>query len=132
MSCSYPSQKPQVVSVVAVLFLVLAGQSLTAQTMWLPIPPEDLALKDNPALPRSSAMILYKEDTLDHKKNAREVYYRIKIFTEEGRRYANIEIPYLQGKQNVKDLAARMVQPDGRILEFRGIVLTRLCLLCES
>ena len=92
---------------------------------WPPISPEELALKDKPAVPGSTAMILLKKDSRDDKKGVRELYYRIKIFNEEGRQYANIEIPYRRGSVEVKDIAARTVQPDGRIVEFHGAIFEK-------
>ena len=112
----------------AVLDLILLAAYLSfaprggAQETWLPIPPEDLALQDNPAAPGSSAMILYKEELRDDADRVRRLYYRIKIFTDAGRQYADIQIPYLRGRQEVKDIAARTVLPDGSSVEFRGPV----------
>ncbi len=92
---------------------------------WPPISPEELALKDKPAVPGSTAMILLKEDSRDDDKGVRQLYYRIKIFNEEGRKYANIEIPYARDFLEVKDIAARTVQPDGRIVEFHGAIFEK-------
>ena len=48
------------------------------------------------------------------------MYFRIKILTEEGRKYADIEIPYLRQQGNVADLHARTIKPDGTIVHFGG------------
>src|SRR5580704_10204059 len=66
---------------------------------WLPVPAEDLALKDNPANHGAHAMILYRESTMDEKNvtvdgaSVRE-YVRIKIFTQEGTKQGDVEIPF--------------------------------------
>jgi len=53
--------------------LLIAGVSPTPATVgWLPIPPEDLAMKDNPASPGADAMILYRENGGDTRKKKRE------------------------------------------------------------
>ena len=56
---------------------------------WLPIAPEDLAMKDNPKQPGLDAMILYREVIDDvskakHRGDSEQEYVRIKIFTQEG------------------------------------------------
>jgi hypothetical protein len=55
------------------------------QGIWQPVPKDDLALKDNPASPGSSAMILERQVYTDDEKRARTEFVRIKIFTEAGR-----------------------------------------------
>ena len=107
---------------------LIASEAFGAEPVWPPISPEDLKLQDNPAVPGSSAMILYKEETRDYPKNFREVYSRIKVFRESGARHAEIEIPYRRGKQEVKDLAARTIHPNGRIIEFRDPVYDKTVL----
>lgn len=62
-----------------------------------------------PKVPSAAAIILFREVDRDDRTfesrqrsgpwfvaNAahEDVYFRVKIFTEEGRKYANIEIPY--------------------------------------
>jgi hypothetical protein len=84
------------------------------------IPNEDLVLKDNPADPGSSAMILIKKESRDDQKRIWETFYRIKIFNENGRDYGDIQIPYVPGSFEVEEIAARIVQIDGQVTEFHG------------
>ena len=56
---------------------------------WLPVPPADLAMKDNPAEPGADAMILYRNSHVDARRAVMdgafdEEYVRIKVFTEKG------------------------------------------------
>src|SRR3990170_3398222 len=44
------------------LLVGVASLPAAGKDDWLPITPEELALKDNPASPGSAAMILYRED----------------------------------------------------------------------
>jgi hypothetical protein len=90
------------------------------KTGWPPITPEDLAMQDNPARPGSSAMILLKKENRDDTKRTWETFLRIKIFTEQGREYGNIEIPYVPKAFAVAEIAARVIQTDGRSAEFNG------------
>ena len=52
-------------------------------------------------------------------------YFRIKILTEEGRKYADIEIPYFKGRDNVGAIRARTIRPDGSIADFDGKVFDK-------
>jgi hypothetical protein len=89
---------------------------------WQPVAAEDLALKENPAAPGEGAMILYREYVLDSWDLSVAEYVRIKVFTEEGRKWADVQIPYSPGVWEIKDLRARTILPDGRVLNFDGKV----------
>ncbi len=93
---------------------------------WLPINPADLALKDNPASPGSSAMILYREEAVDDSNHFESEYFRIKIFTDAGKKWADVEIPYSKGFENVKDVRARTILPNGSIVDFSGKVYDKV------
>src|SRR5450755_2148722 len=69
---------------------------------WPPIDPSELALKDNPASPGSLAMVLYREEIVNNKDFTQDYYYRIKIFTEDGKKRAAVEIPFVKGYVDVK------------------------------
>ncbi len=93
---------------------------------WPPIIPEELALKDNPASPGSLAMMLYREEIVNSTESFETYYYRVKIFTEEGKKHADIEIPFFKGEGNIKDVRARTIHPDGKVIDFNGQVLEKL------
>ena len=84
---------------------------------WQPIAPGDLALKDNPDDPGEDAMTLYHEVYVDEPAHAILEYIRIKIFTDEGRKNADVELTYVPGSSEIRDLRARTIQPDGRIID---------------
>jgi hypothetical protein len=96
------------------------------QGIWQPVPKDDLALKDNPASPGSSAMILERQVYTDDEKRARTEFVRIKIFTEAGRAYANVEIPYLVKNTSVEDIRGRTVRPNGTVIPFNGAVFDKI------
>jgi Domain of Unknown Function with PDB structure (DUF3857) len=92
---------------------------------WLPIPPEDLALKDNPASHGANAMILYRSSDVNEKYVNTDGgyvnnYIRIKIFTQEGTEQGNVEIAFFKESQDIKDLRARTIKPDGTVVNFEG------------
>ncbi len=80
--------------------LLCISSALAAPQLWgqLPnweaIPKEDLELKDNSARPGDSAMILERRVYTDDERRVQTESLRIKIFTEPGRAYADVEIPY--------------------------------------
>lgn len=103
-------------------FLLSAGlgRPVQAKDDWLPIPPEELALKDNPVSPGSPAMILYREMFTDDLNAFEKHYFRIKVFTEEGKKQADVEIPYFKGPFRVDDIKARTIRPGGSVVPFEG------------
>ncbi len=83
-------------------FCVVAIRTARAGEDWLPVSPEDLALKDNPAQPGSSAMILYRESVVNAKMaksvgDSIDEYYRIKIFTQDATKQGNNRNPIWEG-----------------------------------
>ncbi|HWY31594.1 MAG TPA: DUF3857 domain-containing protein, partial [Candidatus Acidoferrum sp.] len=70
------------------------------------------------------AIYLYRQ--VDRDDNGRATteynYNRIKILTEEGRKYGNIEIPFRKRNFDVSRIRARTIHPDGTIVNFDGKV----------
>ena len=118
-----PGHKTSILLAVSILTALLAfsGNS-RAKDDWLPVPPEDLALKDNPLNPGAHAMILYRETAIETKIAAQYEYRRIKIFTEEGKKFGDVELPFLKSQSDIKDVRARTIRPDGSIVNFDGAV----------
>jgi hypothetical protein len=116
------SRKILLVFVIVLLAVLARAQGKAQGNRWEPIPPEDLALKDNRLQPGAPAMILYRESIADNDSGVTTNYHRIKIFTEEGRDYGNIEVSYSPADEKVESIQARVVQPDGSETEFRGEV----------
>jgi hypothetical protein len=106
------------------LLLVLPSGS-SADDEWLPINPADLALKDNPSSPGSHAMILYRREHTDSENAFVTEYYRIKIFTEEGKKQGDVEIPFVKGRDTVENIRARTIRSDGSIVPFTGQIFEK-------
>jgi hypothetical protein len=100
--------------------IAMAPRPSSAGDDWLPIPPADLALKDNPASPGAHAMILYRSSDMDSKESSVREYSRIKIFTQEGANEADVEIPFNRQQVNIMDIRGRTIHPDGSIVNFEG------------
>jgi hypothetical protein len=89
---------------------------------WQPITPEDLQMKREPKAPAAAAIYLYRQVDRNDADSTESIYSRIKILTDEGRKHANVEIPYLKGSSSIRGLQARIIRPDGSIAEFDGTV----------
>ena len=105
-----------------VLFALAAGEyPLHAGVGFSPISPEELKMTSEPLAPGAPAIILYRQ--VDRDDNGRgtvheDNYQRIKILTDEGRKYANIEIPFVKGVDEVVHIRARTIKPDGSVVDF--------------
>jgi hypothetical protein len=117
----------RLVSVVA-LFLAVTSMPVARADEWKPISPEELKMTSVPEAPDAPAVILYKQVDrndagIQRGRGASEFnYVRIKILTEEGRKYANVEIPFFKTRTNISGLHARSIRPDGTITNFDGKV----------
>ena len=106
--------------IVAAFGLPMGGAQ--APPTWPPVPPEELALKDNAFDPGFSAMILEYEVQTDNTKSTETVYKRIKIFREEGKKFADIEIRYAEKFTKVEEIRARVTSPSGKAEDFNGTI----------
>ncbi|HLA71181.1 MAG TPA: DUF3857 domain-containing protein, partial [Steroidobacteraceae bacterium] len=84
---------------------------------WQPISPEDLQMKGEPKAPKAAAIFLYRQVDRDDANSTESIYSRIKVLTDEGRKYANVEIPYLKGANTIRGLQARVIRPDDARLQ---------------
>jgi hypothetical protein len=108
-----------------------------------PVDPEELKMTREPAAPGAPAIILFRQvyrddlgrvqgnepyssfaDTRNRIPHEHD-YFRIKILTEEGRKYADIEIPMDKEEGNITNIRARTIKPDGSIVDFDGKVFTK-------
>jgi len=88
-----------------------------------PVSPEELKMTSEQQASGAPAVILYRQvDRDDSGRTAHENdYFRIKILTEEGRKYANVEIPfYKENGNNIVNIHGRTIRPDGSIANFEG------------
>src|ERR1700681_4904424 len=106
---------------------MLAVQDAKASVGFLPVSPDELKLTSEPQAPGAPAIILYRQvDRDDNGYTSHEDdYLRIKILTEEGRKHADVEIPFLKGSENVVNVKARTIRPDGSIADFGGQVFEK-------
>ena len=84
-------------------------------------------MKESATSPGASATVLdwVRVDEL----GAMSEYYRIKVFTDEGKKYADVEVPYVASypeKGQVTNINARTIHPDGTMVPFDGKVYDKL------
>ena len=87
---------------------------------WLPVTSQDLQYKDVSGDPGAPAVLLYYADDIVYVSDydqTESFYYRIKILTDAGKSYANVEIPQFPWTK-IQDLETRSISPDGRITDF--------------
>ena len=115
------------IALTAVVGYLTVGAVLLSQARsesdWPPIPPEELALRDDHLNPGAHAVILYREVYADHVDHSETHHVRIKVLTEQGRAYGNVMIPSSPNTVVAEDIEARTVDSDGRAVPFSGQVL---------
>ena len=111
----------------ALAVCLLAAPAAWAGIGFQPVSPDELNLKSEPLALGAPAITLYRQvDRDDNSLTSHEDnYFRVKILTEEGRRHADIEIPFLKGTQDVTNVKGRTIKPDGSIVNFEGKVFEK-------
>ena len=93
---------------------------LRAGTDWVPVDPAELQMKDLPEQPGAPAFVLFHEEIDNDQQGSHSMYMRIKVLSEAGRKYADVQIPYYKEEFNISDIHGRTIHPDGSIVEFQG------------
>ncbi len=129
MSSGHSFRFPAVTFVILSLFTIsfLVPLSAWAGIGFQPVDPDELKMTSEPHAPGAPAVILFRQVDRDDDRYTphEDNYLRIKILTEEGRKYANVEIPFSRGYENIVGLRARTIKPDGSIVEFSGNVFEK-------
>ena len=73
-----------------------------------------------PAAPDASAIYLYRDEVADDHLHMHSVYVRLKVLTEAGKRYADVEIPYERRNFTIAAVSGRTIHSDGTIIPFAG------------
>jgi hypothetical protein len=113
----------RLVTLAGLLALALTMPALAAD--WLPVSAEELQMKSEPKAPKAAAIFLYRQVDRNDADYTEFTYSRIKVLTDEGRQYANVEIPYTRGEGSVRAVEARVIRPDGGVVEFNGEIFDK-------
>jgi len=111
-----------------VIYLLTLCPVLARGIDFQPVSQEELKMVSEPKAPGAPAIILYRQVDRDDSRSGtihEDNYYRIKIFTEEGRKNSDIEVPFIKGFSNVIHIRARTIRPDGSIVLFDGNVFDK-------
>ncbi|MBX3293440.1 MAG: DUF3857 domain-containing protein [Acidobacteria bacterium] len=115
--------KLRILTVFSLFAVIFFAQSATAQDKgWLPVSPSDLQLAEPLVEKGADAEAIFWETRIDDSSSydlTVRHYVRVKIFTERGReKYSKFDIPFVKGER-IRDLAARVIQTDGTIVEIK-------------
>src|SRR6185369_4777580 len=100
----------------------VAGAAEFDKAGWRTLPPEELAMTADPAAPGAKAVYLFTQIDRDDVLGWVKEYRQIKVLTEEGRNLANVSLSYEVKAETLSDIEARVVQPDGSVVPFKGAV----------
>jgi hypothetical protein len=106
------------------LGVIIAAVPAKASDAFPPLTPEEIQMTSEPQAPGAAAVILYRKVERDdsaltgHENN----YFRIKILKEEGRKFADVEIPFIRGNESIVKIQARTIRPDNSVVDFDGKV----------
>jgi uncharacterized protein DUF3857 len=106
--------------VLVFIFALLRAPSIALADEWQPINPTDLKMTSVPEAPGAPAVVLYRQVDRDDIRNTEFNYVRIKILTEEGRKWADVEIQFNKSRESINSIKARTIRPDGSIANFEG------------
>ena len=115
------------ISLLACVWCPQRASAAASTTSFRPINPEELKMTAEPAAPGAPAIILLREVNRDDSTATRHEYdyFRIKILTEEGRKYGDVEILYDKEVGNIIGIHARTIKPDGTVVSFDDKVFTK-------
>lgn len=103
--------------------LILSSPAARA-VQWTTPTPEELSMTSQPEVPGAAAVYLFREETTEDKMHTFSTYVRLKVLTESGKKYANVELEYASSSDNgstsVTDIAGRTIHSDGTIIPFTG------------
>jgi hypothetical protein len=107
--------------------LSLALASLTSvafSQQWTPPTPEELSMTSQKEVPGAPAVYLFREETTDDHLHMFSIYTRLKVLTERGKEYSNVELSFAHtnggGGFTVDEIQGRTIHPDGTIIPFTG------------
>jgi hypothetical protein len=112
----------------AALILLCSSSLLAAwgNDPFHPASPDELAMKNTAIGAGTPAAILEWLQRKDDTTSVEEEYVRIKVFGPEGKKYGDIELPYMPGTTSIRGIVARTILPDGTIVPFKGEVFDKL------
>jgi hypothetical protein len=94
---------------------------------------EELSMTSVPGYPGAPAVVLFYEEISKDDLSVVQRYERIKVLTEDGKKYANVQLNFVRtadtgrffdrsdsNEMTVGDIVGRTIHPDGTIIPFTG------------
>ena len=75
--------------------LFLSRRPAARADQWTAPTPEELSMTSQPEVPGAAAVYLFREETTDDKLHMFSIYVRLKVLTERGKEYGNVELQLL-------------------------------------
>jgi len=105
--------------------LCLASLPIAARAdQWIAPTPEELKMTAAPEAPGAPAIYLNREEITDDHLHMWRTYARLKVLTEGGKDYANVQVGQYNSSEHggytVEAIAGRTIHPDGTIIPFTG------------
>jgi hypothetical protein len=114
-------------AMLGVLAVASAGRLYASD--FTPPTKEELSMTSVPGFPGAAAVVLFREQITKDDLHTQQYYNRIKILTEDGKKYANVELAFTSyagdgvwaGDDNMMgDIIGRTIHADGTIIPFTG------------
>jgi hypothetical protein len=103
---------------------LLAVVSPFARAQWTQPTAEELSMTAQPEVPGAAAVYLFREETTEDDLHMFSTYVRLKVLTEKGKEYSNVELNYASvasgGSSSITDIQGRTIHPDGTVIPFTG------------
>jgi hypothetical protein len=109
----------------------LAFPALVAAQVQEPTAAE-LQMTADPKAPGASAVVLYREQTIDDVHGFMIYFDRVKVLTDKGKDMAIFQIPYDPDLVKVEQIQARTIHPDGSVVEMTEPVSDLLKMRAKS
>jgi hypothetical protein len=123
------SRSSALLRIFALAFAALAPASLLHAADWTAPTPDELKMTADPAAPGAAAVYLYREEITDDKLHMHSLYVRIKVLTEKGKSWGDVEIPVYSGRTfTIDDVSARTIHPDGTVIPLTGKPIEKMLL----
>ncbi|MGB6131682.1 MAG: DUF3857 domain-containing protein [Acidobacteriaceae bacterium] len=88
---------------------------------WTTPTPQELAMTSEAEAPGAAAVYLDFEQINNEDQHQISYYVRIKILTEAGKSYGDVELPYDKGdRYSIKKIEGRTIHSDGTVIPFTG------------
>ena len=104
--------------------LLLAFSAPLACAQWTVPTPEELSMTTQREVPGAAAVYLYREEITEDKLHMFSIYTRLKVLTERGKEYSNVELHYARNNEGanvtIDSIQGRTIHPDGSIVLFTG------------